>query len=186
MKTCKTLKHMKTALLAAAACCGGASAFALDLASSTASSASSAGSASVGSASDSLKGSSNSSAGPRQMAAGEYRIIQLTASPEQPDHWRLTLVGPETSMGAPAGTAERGSLAPATAPVPAPAQWELMLPRAVVEREGLAPGRMLRAAPQAYGVSFAVADQAQPFFLVLTEEWQRELPARPVGADRGA
>jgi len=65
-------------------------------------------------------------------------------------------------------------------------QWELQLPRAVAEREALAPGLVLRAAPQAYGVSFAVAGQPQPFFLVLTEEWQRELPARPVGADRGA
>jgi hypothetical protein len=170
------MNTLNTSLLAAVACCIGASAFALDLASSTASSASSAGSASVGSASDSLRGSSNSSAGPRQMAAGHYRIIQVTAAPDDSERWRLTLAGPETAGSALPG-AEGGAVA---------VQWNLQVPRTVAEREGLTPGLVLRAAPQAYGVSFAVTGQTQPFFLVLTEEWQRELPARPVGADRGA
>lgn len=151
---------------------------AIDLASSTASSASSAGSASVGSASDSLRGSSNSSAGPKQMAAGAYQILHMAEVPGRPDLWRLSLAGAEAPGAAPdqAGAREAQPTA----------QWELQLPRSVAEREGLAPGRVLRAAPQPYGVSFAALGQAQPFFLVLTPEWERELPARPVGADRGA
>ena len=55
----------------------------------------------------------------------------------------------------------------------------------VAEREGLAGGQTVRAAQQPYGVAFARAGRAQPFFLVLAEDWQRELPARPVRAPSG-
>lgn len=154
---------LKTLSLAALACCMSVPALAVDLASSTASSASSAGSASVGSASDSLRSSGNSSGGAKQMAGGEYRIVELAEVAGHPDRLRLTLAAPQE-----------------------PVQWELLLPRSVAEREGLAPGAVLRAAQQPYGVSFAVSGRAHPFFLVLDEAWQRELPARPVGADRGA
>ena len=176
-------QRMKTfALLMAlvAACCTAAPALALDLASSTASSASSAGSASVGSVSDSLRSSSQSSAGPRQMAEGTYRVIDMAEVDGQPGQWRLTLQAQTlTAHGAPAAgfAAAEASSAP---------RWELRLPQALVEREGLAAGHLLRASPQPYGVAFARAEQARPFYLVLLEEWQRELPARPVQAPGGA
>lgn len=151
-------------LLAACAAWAAIPALALDLASSTASSASSAGSASIGSASNSLRASGNSSAGPRQMAEGDYRITEVAEAADRPGQWRLTLQAPA------GGT---------------PDTWVLLLPRAVAEREGLAGGQTVRAAQQPYGVAFARAGQAQPFFLVLAEDWQRELPARPVRATGG-
>ena len=151
-------------LLAACAALAAMPALALDLASSTASSASSAGSASLGSASNSLQASGNSSAGPRQMAEGDYRITEVAETADRPGQWRLTLQAPAGGM---------------------PDTWVLRLPRAVAEREGLAGGQTVRAAQQPYGVAFARAGQAQPFFLVLAEDWQRELPARPVRATDG-
>ena len=171
---------MKTLALVVAACCATAPALALDLASSTASSASSAGSASVGSVSDSLRSSSQSGAGPRQMAAGDYRVIAVADAQDRPGELRLTLqaMAPETSAAQSVSAAATGSQVNA--------QWELRLPKVLAEREGLAAGRLLRATPQPYGVSFALSDQPRPFFLVLADEWQRELPARPVAAPGGA
>jgi hypothetical protein len=56
----------------------------------------------------------------------------------------------------------------------------------VVERAGLDTGHLLRAAQRPYGVAFALAGQPRPFFLVLAQEWQLELPARPVKAAGGS
>ena len=181
---------MKTLPFLLAACCAAAPALALDLASSTASSASSAGSASVGSVSDSLRSSSQSSAGPRQMADGNYRVIELADAEGYPGAVRLTLqaqvLEPAQDL-APTWTQAR-TQTPAAAGTDAGAspQWALRLPRAVAEREGLAPGRLVRVAQQPYGVSFALAEQPRPFFLLLADDWQRELPARPVRAAGGA
>jgi hypothetical protein len=150
------------ALLAAlAACAATIPAHAADLASSTASSASSAGSASVGSASDSLRQSSASSTGGKQAAAaGAYRIADIAPAPGRAGQWRLLL---QAADGNPEG-----------------GQWELTLPQALAKREALAPGQLVHAAPQAYGTAFARAPALPPFFLVLADEWQRELPAHPV------
>jgi hypothetical protein len=63
---------------------------------------------------------------------------------------------------------------------PAGGDWELTLPQALAQREALAPGQMVHAAPQAYGTAFARAPAQPPFFLVLADDWQRELPAHPV------
>lgn len=175
---------MKNLALLVAACCAAAPALALDLASSTASSASSAGSASVGSVSDSLRSSSQSAAGPRQMAAGDYRVIAMAEVPGRPQELQLTLQAQVLDRPSPQ-TAPHA--APTTAGgTPIPAQWELRLPKVLAEREGLATGRLLRATPQPYGVAFALSDQPRPFYLVLADEWQRELPARPVVAAGGA
>ena len=194
---------MKTLSLLVATCCAAAPALALDLTSSTASSASSAGSASVGSVSDSLRSSSQSSAGPRQMADGPYRVIEMAEVAGRPGEVRLTLQAeapaPSPQAQAEARTemqmqAQMQAQLPAQTQTPtairadasAGPQWELRLPRAVAEREGLAPGRLVRAAQQPYGVSFALAEQPRPFFLVLADDWQRELPAHPVRAAGGA
>ena len=182
---------MKRFAFLVAACCTAAPVLALDLASSTASSASSAGSASVGSLSDSLRSSSQSSAGPRQMADGAYRVIEVAEVEGLPGQLRLTLQAqpawPATAQAPAVRSAAAAELA--AAPTGAPLQslqWELRLPRALVEREALAPGHLVRAAQQPYGVAFARAEQSRPFFLVLLDEWQRELPARPVQAPGGA
>jgi len=171
------MKHLALLLVAA---CATAPALALDLASSTASSASSAGSASIGSVSDSLRSSSQSSAGPRQMAAGDYRVIAMADVHDRSGEVRLTLEAqrPDPPGAQTASTAATDSHSSV--------RWELRMPRALAEREGLAPGQLLRATPQPYGVSFALSDQPRPFFLVLADEWQRELPARPVAATGGA
>ena len=171
---------MKNLALLVAACCTAAPVLALDLASSTASSASSAGSASVGSVSDSLRSSSQSGAGPRQMAAGDYRVIAMTEVPGRPQELRLTLQAQAPDMP-PAQT-----MSVTTTDKQVQEQWELRLPKVLAEREGLATGRLLRATPQPYGVAFALSDQPRPFYLVLADEWQRELPARPVVAAGGA
>lgn len=199
---------MKTLFLLVAACCAAAPALALDLTSSTASSASSAGSASVGSVSDSLRSSSQSSAGPRQMADGPYRVIEMAEVAGRPGEVRLTLQA-EALAPSPQAQAEARTEVQMQAQLPAQKQaqmptqtqttptairadasagpqWELRLPRAVAEREGLAPGRLVHAAQQPYGVSFALAEQPRPFFLVLADDWQRELPAHPVRAASGA
>jgi hypothetical protein len=165
------------ALWLAALCGASAPALALDLASSTASSASSAGSASVGSLSDSLRSSSQSSAGPQQMADGEYRVIQVVQADGPAGPLQLTL----QAVQPPAAGGSADPVAAAQG-----ARWELRLPLAVVQREGLDAGYLLRAAQRPYGVAFAVAGQARPFFLVLTEDWQQELPARPVRAALGS
>ena len=173
---------MKNLALLVAACCAAAAApaLALDLASSTASSASSAGSASVGSVSDSLRSSSQSAAGPRQMAAGDYRVIAMTEVPGRPDELWLTLQAQASD------TSHTPAIAAMTGSAQGREQWELRLPRVLAERERLAAGRLLRATPQPYGVSFALSDQPRPFYLVLADEWQREIPARPVVAAGGA
>ena len=171
--------HPRVWLLAAVCCMAPTvPAWALDLASSTASSASSAGSASVGSLSDSLRSSSQSAGGPRQMADGDYRVIELVEAADRPGEMRLTLqptkrsdAGARVDVGAAQGRDE---------------QWELRLPNEVVQREGLDTGQVLRAAQRPYGVAFALAGQPRPFFLVLAQEWQLELPARPVKAAGGS
>ena len=178
------MKHSDPRAWLLAAICGVAApttAWALDLASSTASSASSAGSASVGSLSDSLRSSSQSAGGPRQMADGEYLVIELAASADRPGEMRLTLQPTQPT----AAIAARVPADMGAEPLRLE-QWELRLPRALVEREGLDTGHLVRAAQRPYGVAFAQAGQPRPFFLVLAQEWQRELPARPVKAAGGS
>lgn len=179
------MKHSHPrAWLLAAVCCVATPlpAWALDLASSTASSASSAGSASVGSLSDSLRSSSQSAGGPRQMADGDYRVIELAEAADRPGEMRLTLRPVQPAQ--PTKQAAAGE--PAHGGPGVPEQWELRLPQAVVDREGLGTGHLLRAAQRPYGMAFALAGQPRPFFLVLAQDWQRELPARPVPAVGGS
>lgn len=166
------------ALLLAALCGAGAPVRALDLASSTASSAAGAGSASAGSLSDSLRSSSQGAAGPRQLADGEYRVIHVAQADGPAGPLALTLQ--------PVHMPATGALSDPGASAPQGERWELRLPLAVVQREGLDIGHLLRAAQRPYGVAFALAGPARPFFLVLTEDWQRDLPARPVRAAEGS
>jgi hypothetical protein len=126
---------------------------------SFASSASSAGSASSGSVSDSLSGSSNSSKNDRKVADGDYRIIQIAATPERAGRTRLTLA-----------TQEQG----------AEQRVVLDLPQATFEQQQLAVGDAIHARNRVYGLEFARVDNRQPFYLVLADEWYGELASRPL------
>ena len=125
-----------------------------------ASSASSAGSASVGSLSDSIHGSSNSSSrDDRQVSAGDYRVVEVGAAAERPGLLRLKLQG--------------------TAPQAGDAFY-LDLPAQALAPRGLAAGDVVRARQRPYGLEFARADSGEAFFLVLADDWRRELDPHPL------
>ena len=140
------------ATLALAALC--ASAASAAWADSTSSAASSAGSATVGSVSDSVQASSGSSTGKR-VAQGEYRVVAVAADAASDDRLRLTLQGAQD-------------------------RFDLLLPRVVAERTGLATGDALRVAHEPFGLSFARTGAAGPFFLALDEGWRHEFESRIV------
>lgn len=123
------------------------------------SSASSAGSASSGSVSDSIKGSSNSSSPDNKVAEGEYRIDGMTAVAEKPGFVRLRLQH----------VAQPGT------------ELLLELPEKTATLATLNVGGRVAARHRPYGIEFAKAAPArEAFFLVLADEWFRELPSNPV------
>lgn len=127
---------------------------------SFASSASSAGSASSGSVSDSIEGSSDSSSGDREVTEGNYRVIDVAELPERPGMLRVRLQ--------------------ATDPTAAGREVRLNLPRQALAARGLTAGDVVSAHHRPYGLEFAHADTRAAFFLVLADDWHRELPSRPV------
>lgn len=127
---------------------------------SVASSASSAGSASVGSLSESVRGSSNSSSRDNQVAEGEYRVVEVAELDGRPGMLRLRLQAQQRPGDA-------GEL------------W-LDLSQQALERRGLAAGDLIRAQHRPYGVEFAYADTREAFFLVLADAWRHELDPRAV------
>lgn len=132
-------------------------------ASSTASSAASdSASSTVSSTSESLRGSSTSSSPGGRTAAGEFRVVHVALLDERPGRARLALEPVAGNASAP---------------------FTLELPQATVDAAGLAPGAVVAAAQQPYGVAFATARAGQHrtvFFLVLDDDWHRELSIRPV------
>jgi len=129
-------------------------------ASSAGSSASSAGSASSGSLSDSLNNSSNSSKTPAT-ADGDYRVIEVAELADRPGMLQLTL-------RATAGT---------------PHEFTLKLPGRALAPQGITAGDIVQVRNRDFGLEFARAAGAAapvPFFLVLHDDWHRELQAHPV------
>jgi len=123
------------------------------------SSASSAGSASSGSISDSLNGSSNSSHGDRRRVAnGDYRIIQIAATPDRAGRTRVTMQADDPQQ-----------------------RMVLDLPQVTFDQQQLAVGDAMYAQNRVYGIEFGRGDNRQPFYLVLADEWYGELASRPVG-----
>ena len=127
---------------------------------SFASSASSAGSASVGSLSDSMHDSSHSST--HKVAEGDYRIIDVAAA-ERPDTLRL-------------------KMQPVTRAGDDDAVIYLDVPRPALSDRAAAPGDIVGVRQRPYGYEFAWADTRVAFFLVLSDDWRRELEPRPVGS----
>lgn len=126
------------------------------------SSASSASSASVGSSSTSIEKSSNSSSNKERVAQGHYTIVEMVAVAERPDMLRLRLqpVDPTTAQ-----------------------EFVLLLPRQAAERGQLAAGQTIAAEHRPYGLALAAMNptgEIAPFFLVLDDDWYRELESRPV------
>ncbi len=128
---------------------------------SFASSASSAGSASVGSLSDSIHDSSHSST--HKVAEGDYRIVDVAAA-ERPDTVRLKMQHV---------VAYAGEDAPVV---------YLDVPRPALGDRGAMAGDIIGVRQRPYGYEFAWADTHAAFFLVLSDDWRRELEPRPVGS----
>jgi hypothetical protein len=144
-----------------------------DTVGSAASSASSAGSASVGSLSDSVQGSSRSSAGDKPVTAGDYKVIAVTAVAGMPGQLNVRLER-LPAADTPAGSADT---------------VDLRLPEPALAGRPLREGDAVRILARGYGLAFARPAGAetnaataayQTFYLAVTDTWQRELPARPL------
>jgi hypothetical protein len=132
------------------------------LASSSASSeGSSASSNSVGSSSTSVGKSSDSSSGKdKAVAEGDYRVVEVAAAADQPGKLRVKLqAAADDSVGG---------------------ELFLTLPPVAVARGQLTQGAVISARNRAYGVEFAAGTTREPFFLVLKDDWFRELDSKPV------
>lgn len=130
------------------------------LASSTAASAASQGmSASVGSLSTSFEKSSDASSKGDKTAAGDYKVTEVAAVAERPGTVRMTLqpvAGPEADT------------------------VYLYVPEQVAAAGTVATGEVVSAKPRPYGIEFARADTGRAFFLVLHDDWHRELQSNAV------
>lgn len=139
-------------------CVAGALAVSLNShADSFVSSASSAGSASSGSVSDSLASSSNSSNDGKKVADADYRIIDIAVAPGREGRARITLQAEDARQ-----------------------RVVLDLPQATFDQQQLAVGDTMYAHNRVYGIEFGRADDRQPFYLVLADEWYGELASRPL------
>ncbi len=152
---CLTLMSKPLSLLAVLTLAGLAASPLVALAdSSSVSSTSASASQSLGSVSDSIQGSSNSSTG-RRVAAGEYRVVEIAALEDRPGLERVQLEG------------EGG-------------RFSLLLPAALREREALRSGDRIAVSTPAYGLAFARVGAREPFFLALEEGWRHEFQRRAV------
>lgn len=130
-------------------------------ASSASSEASGSASTSVGSLSNSVGKSSDSSSGKdKAVAEGEYRVIEVAALADQPGMLRVQLQ-------AAADDSVSGELF-------------LTLPQDAVARGQLVSGAVVTAKHRAYGVEFVASATRLPFFLVMRDDWFRELDSKPV------
>lgn len=122
------------------------------------SSASSAATTSVGSSSTSIETSSKSSSGTKEVAQGPYQLIEMAEVVNQPNMVRLHLQ--------------------AKVPTP-PGAFFLVMPRDALQRAGLEAGHTVQAEHRPYGLAFSKPG-TKPFFLVLEDDWHRELTSQPV------
>lgn len=129
-------------------------------ASSTASSASESIATSVGSLSGSIENSSKGSSKATGVAEGDYRLIEVAELTERPGLVRMTLQ--------------------AIAQADADNAFFLYVPKAVADQTRLAKGDTVNARTRPYGVEFAQGQPREAFFLVLADEWLRELQTTPV------
>lgn len=142
-----------------------------------ASSASEGVSASAGSVSTSFETSSDSSKGETK-AAGDYRVIDVAAAADRPGMLRMALEpvapdgAPVVAETAPATDAALAGTDAARKP------FAMFLPVQALQATPIAVGDVISAKPRPYGIEFARADTGRAFFLVLQDEWHRELQTR--------
>lgn len=130
-------------------------------ASTATSSASDSSATSVGSVSGSIqKSSAASSKPPTPLLAGDYRVVEVTTLAERPGTLRLTL----QSLADPSTDGE----------------FQLFVPQQALERSPLAQGQIVSARERNYGIEFSVAATKEAFFLVLADDWYRELQSNAV------
>lgn len=152
--------HLAANALAAMALAAGVATMPALAASSAASSASDSVTTSVGSFSGSIEKSSASSAADKKVADGDYRIIDVATVAGRPGTVRMKLQ--------------------ALANPSAEGEFFLHLPQAAFDESRLAQGGIVTARQKAYGVEFAEMQSRQAFFLVLSDDWYRELQTTPV------
>lgn len=116
----------------------------------------------VGSLSDSVKQTSDSSSKRSKVQAGDYKVMEVVAeAQERPGMARVKLQ----------------AVAPEAGP---DGEFFLYLPRQAVDTGRLAVGGIVTASERPYGVEFASAVTKQAFFLVLEDAWHRELSTKQV------
>ncbi len=126
----------------------------------TASSTSSTASETSSAASNSLQHSSTASSGGPKVAEGNYKIIDIAVLTERPDVVRLRLQAVND------GSADT--------------EFFLFLPPLTFEKTQLAAGGIVTARLRPYGTEFAHAQTQKAFFLVLSDEWHRDLQTQAV------
>ena len=129
-------------------------------ASSASSASSDSVSTSVGSISTSFEKSSDSSSKGKDVAAGDYKVIEMADAPARPGTVRLRLQ-------AVAGGGAEG-------------EFFLYLPQEAAERGALVAGSVIAARQRPYGLEFAQGPAREAFFLVMADDWYRELQTRVV------
>ena len=148
----------KLPLLAAAALLGALCLPAL-AASSASSASSDSASTSVGSVSNSFGQSSDSSSKGKDVAAGDYKVIEIAAAPQRPGIARLRLQAANGGAGG---------------------EFFLYLPQQTAQQSQLASGDTVTARERPYGLEFAKGPGGEAFFLVMDDAWYRELKTRVV------
>jgi len=129
--------------------------------STTASSASDSASSTASSTSDSLKKSSDgSSKTTAAVNTGDYEVIEATRVAERPGTMRLRLQA----------VADRS----------ADGEFFLYLPLQTFEQAQLGTGQIVAARHRPYGLEFAHGESQRTFFLVLDDDWARDLPSHVV------
>ncbi len=118
---------------------------------------------SVGSLSDSVSRSSNSSTQGGNVAAGQYRLLEVALASDHPGFVRLKIQAVATASG----KNDSGELV-------------LSLPQAAFNKSELMAGDIIAARERAYGVEFANGKTQVAFFLVLNDDTYRELATFPV------
>ena len=127
-------------------------------ASSASSASSNAGSASVGSLSTSFEHSSQASSGPNRTAAGDYKLIEVAQAPDRPGMARMKLQALADSR----------------------TEFFLYLPQQTAEQSRLDAGAVVTVKERPYGFEFARQATQEAFFLVLADDWMRELQTKVV------
>lgn len=113
----------------------------------------------ISKSSEESSNSSKSSA--QQIAQGPYEVTAVAVATDNPDALRLTLHALQADAE----------------------DFELTVPRQIAEQNQIAVRSVIEASAREYGLAFALRDTAggaRTFFLVLEDEWHKELDNRPV------